>query len=228
MACYNAASQLNKHPRREFAMATQTIERLVRERPDLAWEVATLLPQQGHWNEAEYLWIARHTNKLVELSDGAIEVLPMPSPKHQKIVALLYRLLFNFIEAQSLGTVLFAPLSLRLWPGKFREPDILFIFAEHAGWEEPDCWNGADLVMEVVSPSNPDHDLEIKHAEYAQAGIPEYWIVNPENDTIIVLQLKQGSYAEHGVFKRGAQASSALLEGFAVSVEAVLGASSPR
>jgi len=45
-------------------MTTQTIERLVRERPDIAWEVATLLPPQGDWSEAEYLWIALRTNKL--------------------------------------------------------------------------------------------------------------------------------------------------------------------
>jgi Uma2 family endonuclease len=205
-------------------MTTQTIERLVRERPDVAWEVATLLPPQGHWREAEYLWIALRTNKLVELSDGIIEVLPMPSPKHQKIVLFLYRILFSFIEARSLGLLLVAPLSVRLWPGKFREPDVLFIFAEHADWEEQDCWNGADLVIEVVSPSNPDHDLETKRAEYALASIPEYWIVNPENETIIVLQLKDGSYTEHGAFARGTVATSALLEGFAVSVDAVLDA----
>jgi len=182
------------------------------------------LPPQGHWSESEYLWIALRTNKLVELSDGTIEVLPMPSPKHQKIVLFLYRILFSFVEARSLGLLLVAPLSLRLWPGKFREPDVLFMFTEHAGWEEQDCWNGADLVIEVVSPSNPDHDLETKRAEYALAGIPEYWIVNPENETIIVLQLKEDGYAEHGAFVRGELATSRLLEGFAVSVDAVLDA----
>jgi len=209
---------------REFTMSIQTIERMVRERPDVAWEVATLLPPQGHWSEEEYLWVANRTNKLVELSDRSIEVLPIPSPKHQKIVAFLYRLLFSLVEAQSLGTVLFAPLSVRLWPGKFREPDLIFIFAEHADWEEEGCWNGADLVVEVVSPSNPDHDLETKRQEYALAGIPEYWIVNPENETITVLWLDQETYVEHGLFRRGETAHSTLLDGFATSVDAVLDA----
>jgi Uma2 family endonuclease len=160
----------------------------------------------------------------VELSDGYIEVLPMPSPKHQKIVLFLYRLLFSFVEGRSLGRLLVAPLSVRLWSDKFREPDLIFILAEHFDYVQEDCWIGADLVIEVVSPSNADHDLETKRGEYAQAGIPEYWIVNPETETITVLRLEQDSYIELGNFRRGEMASSGLLEGFAVSVDATLNA----
>jgi Uma2 family endonuclease len=203
-------------------MSTQTTIDMVRERPDVAWEIAPLLPAQGEWDEEDYLWLINHTNHLVEFSDGYIEVLPMPSPKHQKIVLFLYRMLFSFVEARSLGSLLVAPLSVRLWSGKFREPDLIFIFAEHADWEQEDCWNGADLVVEVVSPSKPDHDLVTKRQEYAQAGIPEYWVVNPETETIIVLRLEHDHYAEHGEFKRGETATSALLIGFMVNVDALL------
>ena len=56
-------------------------------------------------------------------------------------------------------------------------------------------------------------------------GIPEYWIVNPEDETITVLQLDNQHYTEHGVFGRGATASSVLLPGFALHVESVLDAS---
>jgi Uma2 family endonuclease len=205
-------------------MPTQTTLDMVRERPDVAWEVATLLPAQGEWGENEYLWIANHTNKMVELSDGSVEVLPMPSPKHQKIVLFLYRLLFSFVEARSLGSVLVAPLSVRLWPGKFREPDLAFILAEHAEWEQEDCWDGADLVVEVVSPSKRDHDLVTKRQEYAQAGIPEYWIVNAEAGMITVLWLEHEAYVEHGMFRRGEMAVSALLKGFEISVNDTLDA----
>jgi Uma2 family endonuclease len=208
-------------------MTIATLENVVeavKQRPDLSWSVIPLLPLQGDWGEEEYLWLASRTNKLVELSDGYIEVLPMPSPKHQKIVLFLYRLLFSFVESRSLGRLLVAPLSVRLWPDKFREPDLIFILAEHFDYEQEECWNGADLVVEVVSPSNPDHDLETKRAEYARAGIPEYWIVNPQNETIIVLRLENDRYVEYGAFKRGDTAVSALVEGFAVSVDATLDA----
>jgi tRNA U34 5-carboxymethylaminomethyl modifying GTPase MnmE/TrmE len=85
-------------------------------------------------------------------------------------------------------------------------------------------WLGADLVVEVVSPDNPERDTVTKRADYAEGRIPEYWIVSPEDETITVLTLAGDAYAEHGVFRRGAQATSALLEGFAVSVDAVFDA----
>ncbi len=59
-----------------------------------------------------------------------------------------------------------------------------------------------------------------KVADYAEAGIPEYWIVNPLEGTIIVLTLEAGAYVAHSVFRRGEQASSKLLSGFTVDVDA--------
>jgi hypothetical protein len=85
-------------------------------------------------------------------------------------------------------------------------------------------WTGADLVLEVVSPDDPQRDLMRNRREYARAGIPEYWIVNPVSAQILVLRLAGTTYVEHGVFTRGAQATSALLEGFTVAVAAVLDA----
>jgi Uma2 family endonuclease len=85
-------------------------------------------------------------------------------------------------------------------------------------------WLGADLVVEIVSPDKPTRDTEEKPVDYAEAGIPEYWIVNPLNDTITVLTLVDSTYAAHGVYQRGDQAQSKLLDGFRVSVDAVLDA----
>ena len=85
-------------------------------------------------------------------------------------------------------------------------------------------WLGADLVVEIVSPDKPERDTEEKPADYSAAGIPEYWIVNPIEGTISVLKLSQGVYQAHGIFKRGQFATSVLLNGFSVSVDAVLDA----
>ena len=73
-----------------------------------------------------------------------------------------------------------------------------------------------------VSRDNPDRDTNEKRADYAEARIPEYWIVDPEDGTISVLRLEGGRYVEHGVLPRGSSAASALLNGFEVSVDAVL------
>jgi Uma2 family endonuclease len=187
-----------------------------------AWEVAKLFPDQGAWSEEEYL--ALNSNRLVEFSHGYVEVLPMPTTSHQIIVAYLYRALLAFVSAGRLGTVLFAPLRVRLWPGKFREPDVLFLRAENAGRMGEEFWEGADLVMEVVSDDDRRRDLETKRAEYARAGIPEYWIVDPQLGRITVLRLDGATYAVHGEFARGARAESSLLPGFGVDVTSALAA----
>ncbi len=193
--------------------------------PDLVgepvWDIARLFPNQGQWSVEEYL--ALDTNHLVEFSHGHIEVLPMPTHQHQRIVFLLARLLYDFVAPQRLGTVLPAALPVRLWPGKYREPDVVFMRAEHEHRCQNQYWEGADLVMEVVSPGteNRTRDLEIKRHEYPQAGIPEYWIVDPEQEQVTVLSLSGGEYGEHGVFRRGDTATSRLLPGFAVAVDDV-------
>jgi Uma2 family endonuclease len=192
--------------------------------PEPAWEVARLFPAQGEWTEAEYLDLTRSTNRLVEFSDGVVEVLPMPTDLHQRIVAFLYRALFAFVSAHDLGAVRFAALRVRLWEGKFREPDVLFLEAAHAARLGDEFWDGADLVMEVVSKDDPARDRDLKRAEYARAGIPEYWIVDPLEGRIVVLALPEGgaSYEVHGTFGRGERAASRLLPGFAVDVAEAL------
>jgi Uma2 family endonuclease len=199
---------------------SQSVDRELRR--ELAWEIAELYPDQGDWTEAEYL--ALPGNRLIELCDGRVEVLPMPTESHQFIVAYLYRILHEFVMARSLGKVLFAALPVRLKSGKFREPDVLFLAAEHRDRARGKYWEGADLVIEVVSENDPKRDLEIKRAEYAKAGIPEYWIVNPRSGQIMVLTSEGEQYAVHGQFSSGQVASSRLLAGFGVDVAAVFAA----
>ena len=75
-----------------------------------------------------------------------------------------------------------------------------------------------------MSPDDPERDRTAKRSEYASAGIPEYWIVDPPAASITVLRLEGGVYAEHGSFRRGQTARSALLEGFRADVSAILDA----
>ena len=183
------------------------------------WEIAQLFPAQGHWSEEEYL--ALDTNHLIEYSRGQLEFLPMPTQSHQLLIIALFELLRNYVRTRQLGTVLLAPMPVQLWQGKIREPDILFMRAENDDRRTNQFWRGADLVMEVVSPDDPRRDRETKRLEYAQAGIPEYWVVDPLQRSITVLTLDGQAYALHGEFDEGAVATSVLLNGFTVSVDAV-------
>jgi Uma2 family endonuclease len=189
-----------------------------------AWEVALLFPAQGEWSEDDYLGLTDHTSHLAEFTDGHIEVLPMPTDEHQRMVLFLYRALYAFLAARGVGIVLVAPLRLRLRAGRYREPDVLLLLSATDARRSNRYWTGADLVLEVVSPDDPQRDLVRKRREYARARIPEYWIVNPVTEEIIVLHLVGSKYVEHGIFTRGMQATSVLLEGFMVAVADVLDA----
>ena len=147
----------------------------------------------------------------------------MPTDKHQVIIAFLYRMLFPYME-QIGGVVLFASLRLQIREGKFREPDLMLLRRATDPRRENRYWRGADLVIEVVSEDDPERDTIVKRVDYAEGGIPEYWIVNPTEETITVLALQGDAYATHGVFGRGTVATSVLLEGFAVVVDDVLDA----
>ena len=141
-----------------------------------------------------------------------------------EILAFLYRVFFAFLHPRG-GLVLFAPLRLRVGPAAFREPDLLLLLHANDPRAQNRYWSGADLVLEVVSEDDPERDTVDKVHDYAGAGIPEYWIVNPLDETITVLSLAGDGYEPRGIFRRGEQADSALLEGFRVSVAEVFDAS---
>jgi Uma2 family endonuclease len=182
-----------------------------------------LLPAQGEWGEAAYLWLTDHSTRLIEFTDGYLEVLPMPTDEHQTIVLLLYELLVAFVRPRG-GKVLVAPLRLKIRDGKYREPDIVLVRSAHDPRRQNRFWLGADLVIEIVSPDKPERDLVDKRSEYAEAQIPEYWIVNLQSETITVLCLEGPAYVEHGVFERSATATSVVLEGFSIVVDVVFDA----
>ena len=187
-----------------------------------AWGIATLFPEQGNWSAHEYLSLPG--NHLVEFSEGFVEVLPMPTTSHQLVVSAMWQALRTFVRKIHLGLPLVAPLSVQLWPDKFREPDIVFMLKKHESRMGDEFWRGADLVMEVVSddPEDRHRDLVTKRDEYARAKIPEYWIVDPKLEEITVLWLKGKKYRVHGIFKMGQIATSRLLAGFEVAVSEVL------
>jgi len=182
-----------------------------------------ILPPQGNWSEEEYLVLTDHRNRLVEFTDGFLEVLPMPTDKHQGILGFLYLAFLNFIEPQG-GKVRFSPLRLRIRPGKYREPDLLLLLSAADPRRQNRFWLGADLALEVVSEEKPERDLVEKRGDYAEGRVPEYWIVNPQTETISVLRLRGEAYEEAGIFRRGESATSVLLAGFAVAVAAVFDA----
>ena len=152
----------------------------------------------------------------------------MPTATHQRLVVWLCGQMSSFVDSRRLGEVLLAPLPVRIDAAKYREPDIAFLANEHEDWDEDKFWDGADLVAEVVSDDDPQRDLVQKRKEYARAGIAEYWIIQPRESVVSVLNLKVRSYHERR-FQLGDVATSQRLIGFRVSVSELFNAGrSPR
>ena len=182
--------------------------------------MARFYPAQGEWDEEDYL--ALKTRQLIEFTDGVLEFLPMPDRIHQDLVRWLFLKLNGFVDSSRCGKAYFAPLRVKTDNKKYREPDVVYLSNER-DQQYPDRSRppfGADLVMEVVSEGEEarDRDTRQKPADYAAAGIPEYWIVDSENRTITVLSLDGQEYFSRGVFGEGEVAESVLLPGFSVSV----------
>lgn len=191
---------------------------------EAVWELAKLFPYQGKWSIEDYLEVeSRFGDRLIEFSEGTVEVLPMPSLKHQAYAAFLFKLLLLYVESQHLGIVRFSPTKVQLWEGKIREPDVIYISHKNSDKRTEQWFEAIDLAMEVVGPDDPNRDLFTKRREYARAGIPEYWVIDPRSEEILVLTLPDGesAYGVHGIFGPGRRATSPLLPDFEVDVTAL-------
>ena len=116
-----------------------------------------------------------------EWVNGEVIVFMPPKTIHQQLVGFLHTLLSLYVRLFNLGVVIAAPFEMRARPdGPAREPDLLFIAREHLQQLTPERLVGpADLVVEVVSDSSVARDRVDKFDEYQEAGVREYWIIDP-------------------------------------------------
>jgi Uma2 family endonuclease len=170
-------------------------------------ELMDLLPSSGEWTEADYYPFSER-GRLVELSDGNLEIIDLPTYAHQRILLRLSFALHAFVSARKLGRVCFAPLPVRLWSGKIREPDLMFMSAAHAS-RIGVYWGVPDLAVEILSPGTAHKDREVKRKEYTIAGVAEYWIIDPEARTVDIYEVGK-HFAGDDVLTSG------LFEGFSM------------
>jgi Uma2 family endonuclease len=188
----------------------------------LAEDISRLVLRSEGFSVEDYLSL--DGSYFVEYLDGCLQVLPMPTAFHQAIAFVLANLLVAWSKPDPLARTKLGPFRVRIDETDFREPDVCFMLGVHADRRTNDYWIGADLVVEVISESNKDHDLRTKRAEYASAGIPEYWIIDPDQRSIRVLTLAGDDYAVHGDFAAGQKAASVLRNGFTVGVSELFAA----
>jgi len=116
-----------------------------------------------------------------EWVNGEVIVFMSPKDIHQAIIGFLFRLIAEFTDLMQLGEVRVAPLEMRArLDGPAREPDIFFVAHERRAWLTNERLNGpADLAIEVISDESASRDRIDKFYEYQDAGVHEYWIIDP-------------------------------------------------
>ena len=117
--------------------------------PQASSGLMDVLPAAGEWTEADYYPLSER-GRLVELSNGNIEVIDLPTDFHQLILLRLAIALQLFVSQHKLGNVRFAPMPIRLWPGKIREPDLVYISAVNTN-RFGAYWGVPDLAVESLS-----------------------------------------------------------------------------
>lgn len=121
---------------------------------------------------------------LAEWVDGEVVMYSPASFKHQSIASFLSALLRIFIETRRLGMVQTTPFQMRL-ARSGREPDLMFVAKEHSSrWRETHLDGPADLVVEILSLESRARDRGEKFYEYEEAGIPEYWLIDPDAEQV--------------------------------------------
>lgn len=131
-----------------------------------------------------------------EYVDGEVIVYTPVSRKHDDLTWFLGTLLKLFVEKNELGSIHGPELQVRLRAGIRRVPDLLFIAKEHRDIVQDAYVEGApDLIVEIVSPDSEERDWREKYWEYEEAGVKEYWVIDPYSQTMAMYQLgKEGRY----------------------------------
>lgn len=156
-------------------------------------------PKQGHWTYRDYA--ALDDEQHYEIVNGVLLMTPAPSWSHQEVVLEIASYLRTYVRTPGLGGVFTGPIDVELSPKDVFQPDVVVLLKENREkLRERHIVGAPDLVVEVASPGTAPYDRLTKYDAYARAGVPEYWIVRPDAQTVEVLVLDRVTYRSLGIF----------------------------
>lgn len=160
-------------------------------------------------------FLACYEGTHAEWVDGWVLPMSPVGDRHREVVRFLVRLFSDFLDAKPLGRVFFEPFQMRIaGAGTGREPDLFFVQNERLGSLRTAYFDGpADVVVEIISPESRARDRGEKFYEYEQAGVREYWLLDPDRRSAeFYARDQEGVYRplplDDGVFR------STVLDGF--------------
>ena len=178
---------------------------------------------KGKYTYADYA--ATPEGERWELIDGVLyHMAAAPNTKHQESSENTGNLINDVVRPGRVGRVYRAPYALRLSDTNTVEPDLLYVSAARRHIiTSRGCEGIPDLVVEILSPSNSAHDLAVKRELYARYGVPEYWIENPIQETVLALTDPVvadgvGEYATETLYQSGDTLTTDRIPGLAIAV----------
>ena len=157
-----------------------------------------------------------------ELLEGELVEMVSPTSRHQIILMNLLRVLDAHCRAHDLGIILAAPLDVILSRTVVLQPDILFISKARKAKIMGERITGApDLVVEILSPATSARDLNQKRKLYARHGVQEYWIVDPDDQTLEVQRLQGNVFSTMAIYEKGQSLVSPMFEGLRLDIDQV-------
>jgi len=144
-----------------------------------------------------------------ELIEGDRYMTPAPSTTHQRIVVRLSTVLESFLKQRQGGQMFVAPTDVVLSPLDVVQPDLFFVSSAKASIVTNRNIQGApDLVVEIVSEATRKTDEIVKRKLYERFDVPEYWIIDPEIETIKIYRMTAQGY--HRIAELNCEADDAL------------------
>ena len=154
-----------------------------------------LAAQSSPYTEDDYYSLPEHVR--AELINGQFYNMSAPSRIHQTILSELHIMIGNYLKSKKGSCRVYpAPFAVKLFKDDktIVEPDISII-CDRSKLTDKGCTGAPDWIIEISSPSNPGHDYVRKLSLYMDAGVKEYWIVNPPKEKIIVYYLEEPSFS---------------------------------
>jgi Uma2 family endonuclease len=161
-------------------------------------------------------------NQLYELLNGVIVKRSSPSPAHQIVLGKLFDAIYNFLKANNLGTIFFAPIDVFLDEENLVLPDLVFVAESKKHIITENGIEGSpDLVVEILSPSTARYDRGEKMKLYKRHQICEYWIIDPKAFSVEIYFYQNEDYdlKEYAIEK--GEVKSNVLENFVLKIEEI-------
>ena len=174
-------------------------------------------PEKDRYTYADYQQLPEGAP--YELIRGHLVMSPSSTFQHQNLVLLLASALRDCTQDGPGGKISIAPMDVRLADDTVVQPDVLYVSSDPADRiGEQEIEGAPDLVMEVVSPATSYRDVFDKKRLYEKHGVREYWIVDPDSETVEVHALTDETYTLHQRCVEEGTAASALLDDFAIDL----------